>query len=217
MKDEIKLIIDYPARIASALLNDEIDIGLVPVAIIPELKEYYIIGDHCIGSESAVASVCLFSEVPLGEIKTVLLDFQSRTSVKLALILMKEFWKIDPVIKNGEADFRSEIKGTTAAVVIGDRALEQRNISTYQYDLGFAWRQFTGLPFVFAAWISNKPLSVDFISKFNNANDYSLQHISEIVRLNPYTIFDLKKYYNEKSDSNAIYSCAYLFLRRRKQ
>jgi chorismate dehydratase len=197
MKDKIELIIDYPAKIAAALLNDEIDLGLVPVAILPEMKEYTIIGDHCIGSEGAVASVCLFSEVPLEQIETVLLDYQSRTSVKLAQVLMKEFWKIKPVIKNADLDFRSQIKNRTAAVVIGDRALEQSRISTFQYDLGLAWKEYTGLPFVFAAWISNKPMSESFIREFNTVNDYSLKHINEIVQLNPYPSFDLKRYYNE--------------------
>ena len=195
MENEIDLIIDYPAKIAAALLNDEIDIGLVPVAILPEMKNYFIIGDHCIGSEGEVASVCLFSEVPMEQIETVLLDYQSRTSVKLAQVLMKEFWKIKPVIKKADADFRSLITGTTAAVVIGDRALEQRKISAYHYDLALAWRQHTGLPFVFAAWISNKPLDDAFINRFNDANDFSLQHIDEIVAANPYPFFDLKKYY----------------------
>lgn len=195
MENEIDLIIDYPAKIAAALLNDEIDIGLVPVAILPEMKNYFIIGDHCIGSEGEVASVCLFSEVPMEQIETVLLDYQSRTSVKLAQVLMKEFWKIKPVIKKADADFRSLITGTTAAVVIGDRALEQRKISAYHYDLAQAWRQHTGLPFVFAAWISNKPLDDAFINRFNDANDFSLQHIDEIVAANPYPFFDLKKYY----------------------
>ena len=197
MKDEIALLFDYPAKIAAALLNDEIDIGLVPVAIIPELKEYYIIGDHCIASEGEVASVCLFSEVPLNEIETVLLDYQSRTSVKLAEILLKEYWKISPVIKNANHDFRSEIKGKTAAVVIGDRALEQRKISTYQYDLGLAWKEYTRLPFVFAAWISNKPVSKEFIAAFNKANAEGLKNIDTVVKLNPYTVFNLKKYYTD--------------------
>ena len=197
MKDEIELVIDYPAKIADALLKDEIDIGLVPVAILPEMEKYYIVGNHCIGSEGEVASVCLFGEVPLEQIKTVLLDFESRTSVKLAQVLMKEFWKIDPLIRNGENDFCSEIRGTTAAVVIGDKALQQKQISTYQYDLGLAWKQYTGLPFVFAAWISNKQLSKDFIEQFNKVTDFSLQHIDEIVQANPYTIFDLHKYYTE--------------------
>ena len=195
MENEIDLIIDYPAKIAAALLNDEIDIGLVPVAILPEMKNYFIIGDHCIGSEGEVASVCLFSEVPMEQIETVLLDYQSRTSVKLAQMLMKEFWKINPVIKMADTDFRSLITGTTAAVVIGDRALEQRKISAYHYDLALAWQQHTGLPFVFAAWISNKPLDAAFINRFNDANDFSLQHIDEIVATNPYPVFDLKKYY----------------------
>ena len=195
MENEIDLIIDYPAKIAAALLNDEIDIGLVPVAILPEMKNYFIIGEHCIGSEGEVASVCLFSEVPMEQIETVLLDYQSRTSVKLAQVLMKEFWKINPVIKKADADFRSLITGTTAAVVIGDRALEQRKISAYHYDLALAWQQHTGLPFVFAAWISNKPLDEAFINRFNYANDFSLQHIDEIVATNPYPVFDLKKYY----------------------
>jgi chorismate dehydratase len=197
MKDEIELIIDYPAKIAAALLNDAIDIGLVPVAILPEMKNYFIIGDHCIASEGEVASVCLFSEVPLEQIETVLLDYQSRTSVKLAQLLIKEFWKINPVFKKAESDFRSEIKGTTAAVVIGDRALEQRKISRYHFDLSLAWEQYTGLPFVFAAWISNKPLDEGFISRFNDANDFSLQHIDEIVAAHPYPTFDLKKYYQD--------------------
>jgi chorismate dehydratase len=197
MKDEVELIFDYPAKIAAALLNNTIDIGLVPVAIIPEMKEYQIIGDHCIGSEGEVASVCLFSEVPLNEIETVLLDYQSRTSVKLAQVLMKEYWKINPVIKNATDDFRSEIRNTTAAIVIGDRALEQRKISAYSYDLGLAWKEFTGKPFVFAAWVSNKPLTAKFIAAFDEASAVGLNNIDEVVKTNPYTVFDLKRYYTE--------------------
>jgi chorismate dehydratase len=197
MKNEIDLIIDYPAKIADALIKDEIDIGLIPVAVIPEMDTYYIIGDHCISSDGEVASVCLFSEVPLQQVETVLLDYQSRTSVKLAQVLMKEFWKIEPVLKNADADFRSAITGTTAAVVIGDRALEQRNISKYHYDLSLAWKLHTGLPFVFAAWISNKPLDEGFVCRFNDANDVGLKHLDEIVTANVYTEFDLKKYYTD--------------------
>jgi len=195
MKDQIALIFDYPANIAAALLNDTIDIGLVPVAVIPEMTEYHIIGNHCISSEGEVASVCLFSEVPLQEIETVLLDYQSRTSVKLAEILLKEYWKIDPVIKAADHDFRSEIKGKTAAVVIGDRALEQRKISTYRYDLGLAWKKYTGLPFVFAAWVSNKELPAEFIEAFDSANVLGLDNIEKVIAQNPYDTYDLATYY----------------------
>jgi chorismate dehydratase len=197
LKDRLEIVQDYPASIAGMLLNDEIDLGLVPVAIIPRLKEHYIISDYCIGADGAVASVCLFSDVPIERAKEVLLDYQSRTSVRLARILLKEYWKVNPVLTDTKADFREHITGTTAGLVIGDRAFEQRKVSPYVYDLGAAWKDLTGLPFVFAAWVSNKKLPADFVTAFNTATGAGLQAIDEIVAKNPYTLFDLKKYFTQ--------------------
>lgn len=185
----------YPARVADMLLNDEIDVGLVPVAIIPKLKEHHIITNFCIGAETYVASVCLFSEVPIERVERVLLDYQSRTSVALAKILLKHFWKLSPVFEDAKEDFRKEIKGTTAAVVIGDRAFEQRKQSTYIYDLASSWIEFTGLPFVFAAWVANKELPKKFIQQFNEANQVGLKNIDKVVAENPCTLYDLNEYY----------------------
>lgn len=197
LMNRIDLIEDYPARVAAMLLNDEIDIGLVPVAIIPRLKEAHILTDYCIGTEGEVASVALFSEVPVTAITRVLLDYQSRTSVNLAKILLKEYWKQAPELEDAREDFRTQICGTTAGIVIGDRALEQRKISAFTYDLGTAWRTHTQLPFVFAAWVANKPLGEDFADAFNLANGYGIRHIDEVVAENPYPVYDLKKYYTE--------------------
>jgi chorismate dehydratase len=197
MTKDITIVQDYPARIAGMLLNNEIDIGLVPVAIIPAMKEFHIIGDYCIGTNNEVASVCLFSDVPIEDAKEVLLDYQSRTSVRLARILLSEYWKVNPVLTDAKADFREHIKGTTAGLVIGDRAFEQRKISPYIYDLGKAWKDLTGLPFVFAAWVSNKKLEEDFIAAFNMATGAGLQAINEIAAQHPYPLFDLKKYFTE--------------------
>ena len=194
--DQIELIGDYPAKLAQLLMDDEIDVGLVPVAVLSKLPEYHIVGDYCIGAEGEIASVALFSDVPMNEIKKVYLDYQSRTSVALLKYLMKEYWGINPEIIEAEnEDYRKEIKGTTAGLVIGDRAFEQRKISTFIYDLGSEWRSITGLPFVFAAWVSTKPLPDDFIQLFNAANGLGLQHIDEIVAANPFELFDLAKYY----------------------
>ncbi len=99
MADRINLTIDFPSRIAEMLLDDNIDVGLVPVAIIPKMEEHYIISDYCISCDGEVASVCLFSEVPLGKIEKVLLDYQSRTSVELLKILVEQYWKINPVFE----------------------------------------------------------------------------------------------------------------------
>jgi chorismate dehydratase len=197
VSEQIELIEEHPARLADMLISGEIDLGLIPVAAIPQLKEYYIVGDYCIGSEGEVASVCLFSEVPVQEIKKVYLDYQSRSSVALLQWLMKEYWGIHPeIIHAADDSFRKEIKGTSAGLVIGDRAFEQRKISTFIYDLGAEWRSITGLPFVFAAWVSNKPLPAAFIKTFNEANELGLNHIDEIVTANPFELYDLKKYYN---------------------
>ncbi len=195
MSEQVELITEYPSKIFTMLINDEIDLGLVPVTLIPELKEHYIISDYCIGCDGEVASVCLFSEVPLDKIEKVLLDYQSRSSVELLKILIKEYWKIDPVLEMATPDYRNNITGTTAGLVIGDRAFEQRKISTYKYDLGLEWKNFTGLPFVFAAWISNKKLPDTFIQSFNSANLFGLYQIDKVIAKNPYELFDLKKYY----------------------
>lgn len=196
IRSEIDLVGAYPARLAQMLKDGEVDLGLIPVAAIPQLPEYHVIGNFCIGAEGEIASVCLFSEVPMNEIREVYLDYQSRSSVALLKWLMRESWGIHPaIIPATDESYRDKIKGTTAGLVIGDRALEQRKVSTFIYDLGTEWRAITGLPFVFAAWISTKPLPEDFISRFDAANQMGLAHIDDIVAANPYPLYDLRKYY----------------------
>jgi chorismate dehydratase len=196
IREMIELIGAYPSKLAAMLMSDEIDVGLIPVAIIPKLPDYHIVGNYCIGTEGEIASVCLFSEVPMHEIERVYLDYQSRSSVALLKWLMKESWGIDPqIIEANDESYRDEIKGTTAGLVIGDRALEQRKISTFIYDLGSEWKAITGLPFVFAAWVSRRKLKDEFIEMFDEANALGLNHIDEIVASTPFDIYDLKKYY----------------------
>ena len=196
MKDEIDLIMSYPSKIATMLIDNEIDVGLVPVTIIPELREHYIIADYCIGCDGEVGSVCLFSDARLSKIDKVLLDYESKTSIELLKILIKEYWQIDPVLEFTSKDYRNEISNLTAGLVIGDRALEQRKISRFIFDLGLEWKKFTGLPFIFAAWVSNKKLDASFIKSFNKANLLGLQNIDKVVEKNASNLFDLKLYYN---------------------
>jgi chorismate dehydratase len=197
MKDEVQLITDFPARIANMLLDDEVDIALVPVATIPLLKEYYIISDYCIGTNGEVVSVCLFSDVPLEDIDTILLDYQSKSSVGLLKILLKDFWKINPQLVYATAGYEKDIEGKTAGLIIGDRAFMKREKSKYIYDLGTAWVTMTGLSFVFAAWVANKELPRNFIVNFNKTTGVGLQHLKEIIALNHYEQYSLAKYYKD--------------------
>jgi chorismate dehydratase len=196
VKSRMDLILDYPSALARMLLEDEIDVGLIPVAILPNLKEHHLISDYCIGSRGKVTSVGIFSERPLTEIRTVLLDYQSRTSVALARILLKEYWNSTAVCEDTQGEeYLHRIGGDVAGLVIGDRALDLVKTSTYQYDLGEAWKLHTGLDFVFAAWVSNKPIDPVFIKEFNSANALGLDRLEEVIRSTGETRHDLHQYY----------------------
>ena len=181
ISESIELIEDYPANLAKALEENTIDIGLVPVAVIPKLPEAHIISNYCIGATGPVASVSIFSQVPMESITSVYLDYQSKTSVNLARILLKNYWKQDVLLLEAPSNFMDLIDGSTAAVIIGDRALEKYNSYAYRYDLAEAWINYTGKPFVFATWVANKPIDEVFIANFNEANGIGLKNIDTVV------------------------------------
>jgi len=177
---EIQLELDIPIVCAQKLKNKQVDIGLVPVAILPELESYHIITNYCIGAIGKVDSVKLFSQKPLEELTHVLLDYQSKTSVALVQLLNKHFWKKNIQFVNTKEGFENEISGTVGAVIIGDRTFGLTS-PPYQYDLSEEWFNYTGLPFVFACWVSKVKLDDGFIDAFNNALMYGMNHIKESV------------------------------------
>lgn len=195
--NDMQLVLDYPANLAKQLASGEIDMALMPVAAMKGIEGARIVGDYGIAADGDVASVCIFSHVPMEEIESVYLDYQSRTSVRLAQLLLKEHWKKDVQLQQAPENYVEYINGTKAGVIIGDRALKQLTNFEYIYDLAAEWKSFTGLPFVFAAWISNKELPADFLKAFNDANAEGLKHIDEVVASNPFPQYDLKKYYTE--------------------
>lgn len=197
IKDQIELILDYPSNLVNALKNDQIDIGLIPVAALLGLKDSQIVSDYCIGTEGEVASVCVFSEVPMAEIDTVILDYQSRTSVLLCKLLFEQHWK-KPVkfIQAQDESYIDRIKGNVAGLVIGDRALKSRTKYSHIYDLGLGWKEMTGLPFVFAVWVSMKQINEDFLQLFNLANQEGLAHLNEIASRAYFSEYDVAYYFS---------------------
>lgn len=206
ISEHIDLSLDIPSMCAQKLLNGTADIALTPVAIIPELPQAHIISNYCIGSNGPVGTVCLYSNVPLEEVDRVLLDFHSKTSVALTRILFSHYWKRDMAFEPSYAGFEHELTGRTAGLVIGDRTIGLDKRYPYVYDLGEIWTKWTGLPFVFAAWISVKPVSQAFVQEFNLALKAGLDHLPELIKILP-TIpgFDLDAYYrnNISYDFNA--------------
>lgn len=195
--DEIELILDYPSNLAKRLRDGSIDMALLPVAAIPEVPGARIVGNYGIAADAEVASVGLFSEVPMEAIESVYLDYQSRTSVRLAQLLLEKYWNRPVELIPAPADYISKIQGSRAGVIIGDRALENRSEFRYYYDLAEAWKAWTGLHFIFAAWVANKDLPKDFLDRFDAANAEGLKHIDDVVAKHPFPAYDLQTYFRK--------------------
>lgn len=193
--DQIDLSLDIPSVCASKLIDNQVDIGLVPVAALLHIKDYQIISNYCIGARGKVDSVFIFSNKPIQEISTLQLDAQSRTSNNLSKVLLKYHWKINPELVNSDL--------ADAFIQIGDRTFSNRDHYPYQYDLATEWFNFTGLPFVFAVWASNKPIPEDFKMAFNDALKYGLDHRKEVIAgLPKIENLDLEDYLTRKVDFN---------------
>ncbi len=199
--NKIDLSLDMPADCAQKLIDDKVDIGLIPVAATLSLPYWEIVSDYCIGAIGAVNSVFIFSNCDISKVTHLQLDPQSRSSNNLARVLLKNFWKISPDLIIDAADYTTSPNPTTAFVQIGDRTFGKKDQFKYVYDLAEEWHRFTGLPFVFAAWIANKPVPANFIAEFNIALKKGLDNRAELLKTLPtHPDFDLEDYLMHKLD-----------------
>jgi len=179
----IELSRDVPSVCAQKLLDRQVDVGLVPVAILPLLGDYKILGNTCIGAVGKVDSVVLLSQVPIEEIREIVLDPQSRTSVNLCRILARDYWKIDVNFIPANSDVPEGISGDRAMVLIGDRVFDNASGFTYVYDLSEAWMDLTGLPFVFAVWASRMDVSEQEFAHVEAALQDGLASLDDAISL----------------------------------
>lgn len=195
--NQIDLSLDIPSNCATKLIEGQVDVGLIPVAVIPLVPNANIIANYCIGSIGAVNSVFIFSDVPVEKIRTVKLDKHSRTSNNLAKVLLKFYWK-------QEVEFTKDLDADTdAMVLIGDRTFGKTNEFPYSYDMGEQWMNFTGLPFVYAAWVANKELPERFKGDFDAALKLGLDNRKKVIAgLPAVPNFDLDDYLMNKLEFN---------------
>ncbi len=178
---EIDLQEDIPSICGQKLKFKQVDLALMPVAMLTELDNYFIETDYCIGADGKVDSVKLYSQVPLEDISTVILDYQSRSSITLTRVLFKFFWKKEVAYMEAKPGFEQGISGNNAAVVIGDRTFAMNGKYKFEYDLAEEWKKFTGLPFVFAAWISTDKLPGTFVERFNAVLKHGVDNTANAV------------------------------------
>jgi cyclic dehypoxanthinyl futalosine synthase len=146
--------LDVPAEVARRVAEDEADVALMPVAAAATLGELRIARGMAIGARGAVRSVIIVSERPVDELTELSLDLSSRTSVVLARLLLRaRRGGKEPRLVGGAPDqVLAKVVGAHGALVIGDPALAACSRFPHVFDLGQAWLEHTGLPFVFAAW-----------------------------------------------------------------
>lgn len=199
--DKIDLSLDIPSDCAQKLIDDKVDIGLIPVAAVVNLPYWEIVSDYCIGANGPVNSVFIFSNCEIHEVQTLQLDPESRSSNNLARVLLKNYWQVQPKIVVNAADYTTSAEQYTAFVQIGDRTFGKKGKHAYTYDLAEEWKGFTGLPFVFAAWIANKNIPKDFMDEFNSSLRFGLDHRDEVIKSLPSRAdFDLEDYLMHKLD-----------------
>ena len=199
--NKIELSLDMPSDCAQKLIDDDADIGLIPVAATLSLPQWHLVSDYCIGAVGAVNSVFIFSNCPIEQVKTLHIDPESRSSNNLAKVLLKNYWKITPEFIVNAPNYGTLSNENAAFVQIGDRTFGKADKYPYVYDLAAEWTDFTGLPFTFAAWIANKPIPEEFITEFNQALQYGLDHRNELFQeMTMRSDFDLKDYLLHKID-----------------
>jgi chorismate dehydratase len=175
---------DVPAQCAALLHEGRIDLGLIP-AIEYLRGDYRIVPGVSIGSKGPVASVAVFSKVPIETVTTLALDISSRTSVALTRILCAQRWHISPKLTPAEPDLRAMLARADAALVIGDPALwiDAAGQNLIKIDLGSEWQAMTGQPFVYAMWCGRDgACGPEHVAELNAARDRGAAGVAAIAR-----------------------------------
>jgi chorismate dehydratase len=145
---------DVPSACAALLHEGAIDLGLIPSIEYLQSPDYRFVPGVGIGSRGPVASVALYTRVPVESIRRMALDTSSRTSVALVKVLSRHRFGIDPEFVHHGPDLAAMARDYDAGLLIGDPAFDARHeaLGLQKIDLGAEWTAMTGLPFIYAAW-----------------------------------------------------------------
>lgn len=145
---------DVPSVCAALLHRGDVDLGLIPSVEYLQAPDYRFVPGVGIGSAGRIASVALYTRVPVGAIRQIALDTSSRTSVALIKVLCRHRFGIAPDFVPHGPDLAAMTRQHDAGLLIGDPAFDADHeaIGLLKVDLGEEWTTMTGLPFIYAAW-----------------------------------------------------------------
>ncbi|SRR6266542_2511632 len=191
---DAEIVNGAPTVLNRMMAEDSLDVSVVSaVEYARAPNRYLLLPDLAISCDGPVQSVMLFSSRPAGELtgRDVLVSRSSMTSVALLELLFDEVWHARPHFVPGDAEIGDVAMSDTvdARLVIGDAALLLRNSAgashRYAYDLGQVWKEWTGLPFVFAVWVARRSVpvtkSLAAHASLLRSRDWGLQNISVLA------------------------------------
>ncbi|AJF66680.1 menaquinone biosynthetic enzyme MqnA/MqnD family protein [Streptomyces vietnamensis] len=193
---DLELTKDTPEKLSERLVRGDLDIG--PITLVEYLRnadDLVALPDIAVGCDGPVMSCVIVSQRPLAELDRarVALGSTSRTSVRLAQLLLAEQYGVRPDYYACPPDLGLMMQEAEAAVLIGDAALraslhDAPRLGLQVHDLGLMWKEWTGLPFVFAVWAARK----DFLARepetvhevhqaFLASRDLSLEEVAKVA------------------------------------
>ncbi len=200
------LLYDLPSRLADSLATGRLDVALIPIVELFRTPGYRVVSDACVACRGPVLSIKLHFRTPPAEVRSVALDEGSRTSAALTQIILLELCGARPRTEPLPIGCGPESTDADAVLLIGDRAIasgecgmrsegreaESEESSSPQspvpspfveiWDLGERWTDWTGLPFVFSAWVARPGVEVSALAaSLAAARDEALGHLEEIA------------------------------------
>ncbi|MCH0541858.1 menaquinone biosynthesis protein [Streptomyces sp. MUM 203J] len=193
---DLDLSKDTPERLSEQLVGGGLDIG--PITLVEYLRhagELVAFPDLAVGCDGPVMSCVIVSQRPLAELDgaRVALGSTSRTSVRLARLLLAERYGVAPDYYTCPPDLGVMMQEADAAVLIGDAALraslhDAPRLGLQVHDLGSMWKEWTGLPFVFAVWAVRRDYLAaapgvvrDVHRAFLESRDVSLEEVGKVA------------------------------------
>ncbi|MFC9705126.1 menaquinone biosynthetic enzyme MqnA/MqnD family protein [Streptomyces sp. NPDC056943] len=193
---DLELTKDTPEKLSERLVRGDLDIG--PITLVEYLRnadDLVALPDIAVGCDGPVMSCVIVSQRPLKELDgaRVALGSTSRTSVRLAQLLLAEQYGVKPDYYTCPPDLGVMMQEAEAAVLIGDAALraslhDAPRLGLQVHDLGLMWKEWTGLPFVFAVWAARKdylarePETVHEVHQaFLASRDLSLEEVAKVA------------------------------------
>ena len=178
--EDVELRLDVPSRLVAGLRDARYDVALLPVIDYQRLENLCLVPSGGIGCDGSTLTVRIFSKKPIEQIKSLACDTDSHTSVALARVIFGErYGRCPEFVDLVHGDDRP----VDARLLIGDKVVcEEPPGFDHQIDLGHAWKELTGLPFVFAIWTARKGVDLgDLPQRLERARAEGLAHVDELI------------------------------------